>query len=108
MRLIIDVGVLGILVGRRVFRVGITADRLVGNSVVHRLARPWPTVCQPYTSDVHDFLIQKLHTSVLDELYSKLWWVGRKDSAGIDPLNRQRVKGWEIVPTEDPNLHLVR
>ena len=59
-------------------------------------------------SDVHEFLIQELHTSVLDELYPRLWWVGRKDSKAVDPLNGQRVKGWEIVPTEDPNLHLIR
>ena len=55
-------------------------------------------------SGVHSFLIQELHTSVLDKFYSRLWWVGRKDSKAIDPLNRQRVKGWEIVPTEDPIL----
>ena len=60
------------------------------------------------SSDVHDFLIQELDTSVLDELYPRLWWVGRKDSKAIDPLNRQRVKDWKIVPTEDPNLHLIR
>ena len=59
-------------------------------------------------SIVHGFLIQELHTSVLDELYPRLWWVGRKDSKAIDPLNRQRVKGWETVPSEDPDLHLIR
>ena len=32
----------------------------------------------------------------------------RFTSESIDPLNSQRVKGWEIVPTEDPKLHLVR
>ena len=59
-------------------------------------------------SDVHAFLTQELHTPVLDELYPRLWWVGRKDSQAINPLNRQRVKGWDIVATEDPNLHLIR
>ena len=58
-------------------------------------------------SDVHDFLIQELRTSVLDELYSRLWWVGRKDSKNVDPLNLQMVKGRRIVPTEDSKLHLV-
>ena len=59
------------------------------------------------SSDVHDFLIQELRTSVLDELYPRLWWVGRKDSKNVDPLNLQLVKGREIMPTEDPKLHLV-
>lgn len=58
-------------------------------------------------SDVRNFLRQELQTPTLDELYSNLWCVGRKDSGNIDPLNRQRVKGREIVPTEDVRLHLV-
>lgn len=59
------------------------------------------------SSDVHEFLIQELRTSVLDELYPRLWWVGRKDSKNVDPLNHQMIKGRQIVPTEDPKLHLV-
>ena len=59
------------------------------------------------SSDVHEFLIQELRTSALDELYPRLWWVGRKDSTNVDPLNHQIVKGRKIVPTEDPKLHLV-
>ena len=58
-------------------------------------------------SSVHDFLVRELQTSVLDELIPRLWWVGRKDSKNVDPLNRQKIKGREIVPTEDPKLHLV-
>ncbi|KAI9775708.1 MAG: hypothetical protein M1816_005777 [Peltula sp. TS41687] len=58
-------------------------------------------------AEVHAFLIRELHTPVLDELYTRLWWVARKSGGSIDPLNRQRVKGRDIVPTEDPKLHLV-
>ncbi|KAL8792556.1 MAG: hypothetical protein Q9195_004855 [Heterodermia aff. obscurata] len=59
------------------------------------------------SSDVHEFLIQELRTSALDELDPRFSWVGRKDSTNVDPLNHQIVKGRKIVPTEDPKLHLV-
>ena len=58
-------------------------------------------------SDVHGFLIEELQTSVLDELYPRLWGVARKSSKSIDPLDRQQTKGRKIVPSEDPKLHLV-
>lgn len=56
---------------------------------------------------VHDFLIRELNTPVLDEMYTRLWLVARKSGNSIDPLDRQRIKGREIVPTEDIKLHLV-
>lgn len=58
-------------------------------------------------TEVHDFLMRELQTSVLDELYPRLIWVGRKDGENVEPLNSQKVKGPEIVPAEDPKLHLV-
>lgn len=58
-------------------------------------------------STIDKFLAQELNTPILDELYPRLWSVARKSSANIDPLHKQRVKGRAIVPTEDPQLHLI-
>jgi len=57
--------------------------------------------------EVYDFLVRELNTPILDELYTRLWLVARKSGKSIDPLNRQRIKGRNIVPAEDPELHLV-
>jgi hypothetical protein len=53
------------------------------------------------------FLTSELSTPLLDELYDGLWLVARKSSKSIDALHRQKVKGREIVATEDAHLHLV-
>lgn len=57
--------------------------------------------------EVYDFLVRELNTPILDELYTRLWLVARKSGKSIDPLNRQKIKGRNIVPAEDPQLHLV-
>ena len=57
--------------------------------------------------EVYVFLSRELDTPFLDELYSKLWFVARRSGRSIDPLHQQKVKGRNIVPTEDPKLHLV-
>ncbi|OJJ84729.1 uncharacterized protein ASPGLDRAFT_66249 [Aspergillus glaucus CBS 516.65] len=58
-------------------------------------------------NDVEEFLAQELNTPILDELYPRLWLVARKSGANIDPLHQQKVKGRDIVPVENPQLHLV-
>lgn len=58
-------------------------------------------------SDVRDYLTKQLEVLVLDELYDKLWLFARKSGQSIDPLYAQKVKGRDIVPTEDARLHLV-
>jgi hypothetical protein len=58
-------------------------------------------------SQVHRFLRRELNTPVIDELYHVLWLLSVKSGRNIDPLHRQRVKGREIVPTEEAKLHLV-
>ena len=85
----------------------------------HGISQTQPALSTPITyvpgqpsvnltpAEVHGFLIQELQVPVLDELYPGLWGVGRKDSTNVDPLHRQRAKGREIMPTEDPKLHLV-
>lgn len=57
--------------------------------------------------DVRAHLSKHLRTPILDELYQQLWLVARQPGASIDPLHAQNVKGRTILPTEDPNLHLV-
>ncbi|KAE8141856.1 hypothetical protein BDV38DRAFT_268144 [Aspergillus pseudotamarii] len=56
---------------------------------------------------VNDHLSGELKTYLLDELYNHLWLVGRRSGRSIDALHAQRLKGRSVVPTEDPNLHLV-
>ncbi|EIT80749.1 hypothetical protein AO1008_07183 [Aspergillus oryzae 100-8] len=53
------------------------------------------------------FLAQELNTPVLDELYPRLWLVARKSGTSIDALHEQKLKGREVVPVENPQLHLV-
>jgi hypothetical protein len=56
---------------------------------------------------VQGFLERELSTRTLDELYKHLWWFSRHSGVHIDPMNRQKMKGREIFPIEDPKLHLV-
>src|SRR5436305_1098792 len=65
-----------------------------------------PTIPLDQTT-VDVFLSQELNTPVLDELYPRLWFVARKSGASIDPLHQQKAKGRDIVPTENPQLHLI-
>jgi hypothetical protein len=58
-------------------------------------------------SQVYRFLRRQLNTPVIDELYHALWLFCVKSGRNIDPLHRQRIKGREIVPTEEAKLHLV-
>ncbi|KJZ69752.1 hypothetical protein HIM_10863 [Hirsutella minnesotensis 3608] len=57
--------------------------------------------------EVRVHISNELETPLLDELHDKLWLVARKSSSNIDALHTQRVKGRNIIPTEDPRLHLV-
>lgn len=59
------------------------------------------------TAEVNAYLSKQLDTPLLDELYDRLWLVARKSGQSVDALHMQRVKGWSVVPTEDPRLHLI-
>ena len=56
---------------------------------------------------VNDFLKQEFLLKDLDEISPYLWMMSKHDSRSISPLHRQKVKGRDIVITEDPRLHLV-
>ena len=53
------------------------------------------------------FLVDDLECKELDQMSERLWLMSTQSSANISPLNRQRVKGREIILTEEPKLHLV-
>ena len=65
-----------------------------------------PTVSLDPTS-AGVYLAVHLETRLLDELYDRLWLVARKSGDSIDALHVQRIKGRNIIPTEDPKLHLL-
>lgn len=53
------------------------------------------------------FLIKEFWADDLEALAPRLWVMSTQSSANVNPLHRQRVKGREIIITEDPRLHLV-
>jgi hypothetical protein len=57
--------------------------------------------------DVVAYITRELQTPLLDNLYPQLWWVARKCGESISALHVQRIRGREIVPCEDPRLHLM-
>ncbi|KAJ5900021.1 hypothetical protein N7495_004765 [Penicillium taxi] len=62
------------------------------------------------TSDrkgLYDFILRELWSEDLESISGRLWWMSKQDSSNISPLHRQRVKGRQIIVTEDPRLHLV-
>ena len=54
-----------------------------------------------------EFLEKELWSEDLETMAPRLWIMTTFSSANINPLHRQRVKGREIVVTEEPRLHLV-
>ena len=59
------------------------------------------------TDDIQNFVLNELHTPILNELYPHLWSVGRRSSEHIDALHVQLVKGRNVVINENANMHLV-
>jgi hypothetical protein len=53
------------------------------------------------------FLYDDLWSEDLDRMAPRLWIMTTSSSANINPLHRQRVKGREIIVTEEARLHLV-
>ncbi|RFU74218.1 hypothetical protein TARUN_8027 [Trichoderma arundinaceum] len=66
----------------------------------------YPAVCSS-PDEIYEHLARELETPLLDELYEKLWLVGRRAGHHIDALHAQKVKGRTIIPVEDPRLHLI-
>ncbi|KAE8366386.1 hypothetical protein BDV27DRAFT_156000 [Aspergillus caelatus] len=58
-------------------------------------------------ADSKSFLQRELTTPLLDLLFGYLWLVGKQSSSNIDALHVQVIKGRDILPAEDPKLHLI-
>jgi hypothetical protein len=66
-----------------------------------------PAVSLRDRSQLIEFLTRDLCAPKLERLVPHLWKVSTQSHDHISPLHRQRVKGREIIITEDPELHLV-
>ncbi|KAF2809379.1 uncharacterized protein BDZ99DRAFT_488383 [Mytilinidion resinicola] len=53
------------------------------------------------------FLADDLECKELDQMSDCLWLLSTQSSENISQLHRQRVKGREIILTEEPKLHLI-
>ena len=53
------------------------------------------------------FLYRELWAVDLERMAPHLWIMSTQSSSNVSPLHQQKVKGREIVVTEDPRLHLV-
>lgn len=61
-------------------------------------------------SNIHDlkiFLEDDLCSQDLETMAPRLWIMTTALSANINALHRQRVRGREVIITEEPQLHLV-
>jgi hypothetical protein len=56
---------------------------------------------------MNDFLTSEFWAQDLEMIAHRLWVMTTPSSANINSLHRQKVKGREIVVSEDPRLHLV-
>jgi hypothetical protein len=56
---------------------------------------------------MREFLKREFCTGDLERIAPYLWIMTTFSSGNINPLHRQRVKGRQIIITEDPRLHLV-
>ena len=66
-----------------------------------------PRIALDNALELSEYLEHDLCSPDLERLAPHLWMMSTQSSANISPLHRQRVKGREIVLTEDPRLHLV-
>jgi len=73
-------------------------ERLPGQPLLRLQSNPEP---------LFDFLDLDICTKDLDRMAPYLWLVSTPSSARISPLHYQKIKGREIVITEDPRLHLI-
>ena len=56
---------------------------------------------------LRNFLHRELWAVDLEHMAPHLWIMSTQASSNVSPLHQQKVKGREIVVTEDPRLHLV-
>ena len=61
----------------------------------------------PLPGPLFEYLENDLCTRDLDTMSSKLWLMATRSSGNVSPLHHQKVKGRQIIITEDPKLHLL-
>lgn len=66
-----------------------------------------PSVSLTNSNALTHFLVQEYCARDLESVASHLWILTTQSSANVSSLHRQKVKGRDIVVTEDPRLHLV-
>lgn len=66
-----------------------------------------PRVSSQDAAQLRTFLYRELWPADLERMVPHLWMMSTQSSANICPLHHQKVKGREIIVTEDPRLHLV-
>lgn len=67
----------------------------------------WPCVSLNDRGAVGDVLYRELYAPDLETVAPRLWILSTQSSANVEALHRQRIKGREILVTENPRLHLV-
>ncbi|PSN58930.1 hypothetical protein BS50DRAFT_580360 [Corynespora cassiicola Philippines] len=67
----------------------------------------YPSIMLSDTPRMGQFLEQEFWCRDLEMMAPRLWIMSTFSGANINSLHRQRVKGREIIPTEEPRLHLV-
>src|SRR5205814_10127221 len=67
----------------------------------------YPRIALSDTVCLTSFLRSEFCNDDLDKMSPHLWIMSTQSSANISPLHRQKVKGREIIVTEDPRLHLI-
>lgn len=66
-----------------------------------------PLLTLSMKNDIKLFLQNDLLHDELNDLYPIMWLVGTQKSSHVSRLHEQRVRGRDIVVTEDPGLHLL-
>ncbi|RDW91519.1 hypothetical protein BP5796_02684 [Coleophoma crateriformis] len=79
-------------------------DDLEGQKSASLPGRPWLMINDP---NIAQLLEDEVWAEDLEALAPHLWVMSTQSSKNVNALHRQRVKGREIIVTEEPRLHLV-
>ena len=66
-----------------------------------------PRISLQDAAQLRSFLYRELWAVDLERMARHLWIMSTQSSSNVSPLHQQKVKGREIIVTEDPRLHLV-
>ena len=67
----------------------------------------YPRVTLDDTANLCKFIHQEFNLADLEKMAPRLWLMSMQSSKNISPLHRQKVKGRDIIITEDPRMHLI-